>query len=183
MIQRKGYDLLFKSLASLPGSECPPWVLTCYGSGSTQSFQELADSLGIGKRVSFSTFLGVNELIQAYQAADLFVLATRSDTYGIVVHEAAACGLPLIVSRYAGASEVLVEEGVNGYVIDPDNTQEFAAKILRLLKDPQLRRSYGARSRQLAEHWDVKRNAERTYDWLTQLVAPPEERRHTWKTP
>jgi glycosyltransferase involved in cell wall biosynthesis len=180
-IHRKGYDLLFKALASLDCSKSSPWSLACYGAGSTAKLGDLAETLEISSRVRFSSFLGVSELIQAYQTADLFVLATRSDTYGIVVHEAAACGLPIIVSKYAGAAEVLVEEGSNGHVIDPEDTAKFADRLAELLKDSSRREAFGRRSREIAIKWDVKNNAARTFCWLSKLVEPPLERRHLWK--
>lgn len=75
---------------------------------------------------------------QELRQADVFVLPSREDTYAAVVHEAACLCLPLLVSKYAGASEALVEDGVNGYRLDPKNITEFADK-LEMLCAPDLR--------------------------------------------
>lgn len=169
LIFRKGYDLLFKALASMQGVPRDKWRLSCYGAGSSAELEILAGELGISDRLHFSNFLGVSDLIDAYQKADVFVLPTRSDTYGVVVHEAAACGLPLIVSKYAGASETLVEEGRNGFVVDPENTEILANRLQKLILDPVLRLSFAGRSRDLAQHWDVKNNAHRAMEWISEM--------------
>jgi len=93
-------------------------------------------------------------------------LASRADTYGVVIHEAAACGLPLVVSRHCGASSVLVEEGKNGFVVDPDDAATFANHLHTLIQDPLLRGEFAKHSRVIAERWDVKKNAEAAAHWL-----------------
>lgn len=167
-IYRKGYDLLFRAMAEVPGSHA--WELNCYGAGSHGDLECLANELKLGDRVNFSAFVGVSGLIEAYQAADIFVLASRSDTYGVVVHEAAACGLPLLISQYCGASEVLVEEGRNGYLIDPENTTSFAKRLGQMIANPEERVEFGQYSRQLAEKWDVRRNAANAAEWLKEML-------------
>ncbi|MBN8707884.1 MAG: glycosyltransferase family 4 protein [Verrucomicrobia bacterium] len=168
-IYRKGYDLLFRAMATLP-RKCA-WELNCYGAGSQLVMRELASDLGIVDRVNFFAFVEVSGLIEAYQAADVFVLASRSDTYGVVVHEAAACGLPLVVSKYCGASEVLVEEGKNGYVIDPEDTEAFARRLEEVISSPDKRAQFGRHSRELAEKWDVRRNAANAAEWLKERIS------------
>lgn len=170
-IFRKGYDLLMRALAAM-GPECKvPWQLHCYGSGSPNTLRSLCEELGIADRVFFTGFLAEKDLIAAYQESDVFVLATRSDTYGVVVHEAASCGLPLLVSKYAGASEVLVEEGANGFVIDPEDTKEFANRLSRMIENGELRKSQGLRSRAIAENWDVGKNAASAMLWIRSIAS------------
>jgi len=169
LIFRKGYDLLLAALAAMQGMPHEKWNLTCYGAGASTNLETLAAELGISNYVNFSNFLGVSDLIGAYQAADIFVLPSRSDTYGVVVHEAAACGLPLIVSKYAGASETLVKEGINGYVVDPKNSEMLADRLKKLILDPALRISFGGQSRNLSKYWDVKHNARRAIEWITKM--------------
>lgn len=167
LIPRKGYDLLFSALARVKAIFEKNWRLDCYGAGSPAQLMSLAEELGISDRVFFSSFLGLKDLIAAYQDSDIFVHPSRSDTYGVVVHEAAACGLPLIVSKFAGASETLVEEGCNGFVVDPDDTSQFCAKLETLMGDHDLCIRFGKRSRELAEKWDVQRNAGQAFQWLS----------------
>ena len=85
-----------------------------------------------------------------FAAADAFCLLSEYDCFGVVVAEAAAAGLPLVISRHAGATGHLVEEGANGWVVDPADTAGVAARIERLLADPKRRRAMGDESRRIA---------------------------------
>ncbi len=88
-------------------------------------------------------------LIALYCEADLLVLPTRADTYGLVLLEAMAMGLPVLATRVGGIGE-LVTDGVNGYTIPVDD-EEALAERLRLLKNAELRLRLGQHGRQLAE--------------------------------
>jgi glycosyltransferase involved in cell wall biosynthesis len=165
-IFRKGHDLLLRALGRPSLAGLPSWRLRCYGAGRPDDLQAMTLSLGLGNRAEFFPFLPQDELVRAYQNADLFVLPTRADTYGVVVHEAAACGLPLVVSKNCGASEVLVAQGENGFVVDPEDSEVFARHISKLVNDVGFRRACAGKSRGIAEKWDVRIMARRTGEWL-----------------
>jgi glycosyltransferase involved in cell wall biosynthesis len=95
-----------------------------------------------------------------YPLADVVVLPTFSDTWGWVVNEAFACGVPAIVSRAAGACDDLIIDGETGYSMEPGNAEELADRILRLLKNDELRSSMGTKARQLIERYSIERLAE-----------------------
>jgi len=172
-IYRKGYDLLIKALSTvdqrLGGKQ--RWIMRCYGSGETQDLRKLAIKECIGAKIEFYSFLNETELAKAYQNADVFVLASRKETYGVVLHEAAACGLPLVASTHAGATELLAQEGENAFCIDPENTAQFASALETIVVDMELRRRFGRKSREIAERWDVKLNARRTSRWIESLLV------------
>ena len=86
------------------------------------------------KNVHFIDFLNKNSLREYYNAADLFVLMTRGDTWGLVINEAMANGLPIITTDRCVAGVELVENGVNGYIIAVDDTDALVEKI-KLLRD------------------------------------------------
>lgn len=172
-IYRKGHDLLLKALGMvnkrLAGKH--PWILKCHGSGETRDLRELAAKLNIGERVEFHSFLGEADLIRAYQAADIFTLTSRRDTYGVVLHEASACGLPLVGSTLAGASELLIQEGVNGFRVDPNDTARVADALHEIIINRRLRGEFSQNSRRIAEKWDVRENAQRAAQWLNHLLG------------
>jgi glycosyltransferase involved in cell wall biosynthesis len=172
-IYRKGHDLLLKALAMANRRENirNRWRLKCYGSGETKELLKLADELGITHLLELHSFVGEAELALAYQEADAFVLASRKETYGVVVHEAAASGLPLIISKHVGAMDTLAKEGENAFCIDPDDTAMFAAVLEKVISDSELRNRFGQRSRAIAEYWDVSRNARRASQWIENLTA------------
>jgi UDP-glucose:(heptosyl)LPS alpha-1,3-glucosyltransferase len=94
-------------------------------------FREIAERLGIAKRCRF---LGAQSDVRPYYAvADIFVLPSHFETFGLVYLESLAMGVPVLVSQNAGASE-LIEDGRHGYRIDPNNVDDIAAKLQRLAR-------------------------------------------------
>ncbi len=109
-------------------------------------------------------------LVAAYQAAHVFVLPTKWDTYGVVFHEAACCGLPVLAGRQAGAVETLVFEGETGWALDAEDAEGWADKMELFLRDEHLGPQMGRRARAVAEEWGVKRLGADTLAWLQRLV-------------
>ncbi len=94
-----------------------------------------------------------DDLAQRYVDADVFALLSRHEPWGVVVNEAAASGLPLVLSDQVGAAADLLRAGENGFLV-PDGDVDAAAAVLRQLAgDPQLRARMGARSRELVRDW------------------------------
>jgi glycosyltransferase involved in cell wall biosynthesis len=164
----KGVDLLLNAFSSALFQD-DRLELRIVGSGDFAPYLQMARRLGINDRVSFSGFVDVDELVKEYCAADIFILTSRTDTLGVVAHEAACCGLPMLVSSHAGASEIFLEEGVNGFSINPLDSEMISDRILQLARDPKLRAKMGKASRKIGEKWCVKKNADRTSAWLKSL--------------
>lgn len=120
--------------------------------------------------LSFAGFQEGASLLKEYQAASAFILPSLGDTYGVVVHEAASCGLPLIVSTAAGASETLVVEGESGYRVAPRDPIALAHRMANLMDDPHLCARLGQGAREQALHWCTRRSGERVVNWLRQLL-------------
>ena len=112
-------------------------------------------------------FVNQSELPRYYAIADVFVLPTRQDTYAAVVHEAACLGLPLIVSRHAGAAGVLVREGGSGFIIDPADTSAFADRM-QVLLDAGLRQRMAAEARARGDELSAHRRGPAVWRWMKQ---------------
>lgn len=96
------------------------------------------------------------ELARLYASADVFCFPSTSDTFGQVLLEAGACGLPIVAAMAGGAPE-LVRDGVNGLLVPPDDAGTFAAALLELAQDPARRAALGRAGRRSAEArtWDA----------------------------
>jgi glycosyltransferase involved in cell wall biosynthesis len=97
--------------------------------------------------------LGEDELAQRYVDADVFALLSRHETWGVVVNEAAASGLPLVLSDRVGAAHDLLRHGENGFLVPADDVRAAADALHELATDGELRRRMGARSRELVRDW------------------------------
>ena len=95
----------------------------------------------------FTGYLTGEELATAYASADVFAFPSTTDTFGNVIIEAQACGLPVVVSDVGGPRE-LVEDGVNGFVTKAHDVDNFADALKTLILDSDLRAKMGARARQ-----------------------------------
>lgn len=96
--------------------------------------------------VWFPGFAQREDLAGLYALADALVLPTHSDPWGLVINEAMACGLPIIVSNVAGCAADLVKDGHNGYVVPPQDAAKLSAAIGSLFGKPDLRQKMSVRS-------------------------------------
>lgn len=112
-----------------------------------QTLERLAVESGVGDRITFTGRMPREALGVAYQASDVFVFPSTTDTQGLAIHEAALSGLPLIlIDRHL--SEVLID-GENGYIV-PQTQAAIADKVNELIEQPELRKRFGAASKKIA---------------------------------
>ncbi|HMJ07352.1 MAG TPA: glycosyltransferase, partial [Chthoniobacterales bacterium] len=95
----------------------------------------------------FTGYLAGEELATAYASADIFVFPSTTDTFGNVIIEAQASGLPVVVSDLGGPQE-LVAQGTNGFVTKAHDAESFAEAVRKLVVNPELRAQMGAHARQ-----------------------------------
>jgi glycosyltransferase involved in cell wall biosynthesis len=100
--------------------------------------------------------LGEDELAQRYVESDIFALLSWHEPWGVVVNEAAASALPLVLSDRVGASRDLLRDGENGFVVPAGDVGAAASALRRLAGDAELRRAMGARSRELVRGWSYE---------------------------
>jgi len=153
---RKGHELLLDALASVPHRA---WRLRCAGridrdARTTSRILERVRAHGFGDRVELVGDLDPRRLAVEYDRADLFVLATLYEGYGMAVAEALARGLP-VVATATGAIPDLVGDG--GIVIAPGDLEALASALTAMLGDADLRARLAAGARRARERlptWD-----------------------------
>ncbi|OLB15188.1 MAG: hypothetical protein AUH07_03240 [Gemmatimonadetes bacterium 13_2_20CM_70_9] len=147
--RQKGLDYLVKALAQLPPQRRVRLVVVGEDWGGVADLRSLARTLGIEDRILFKGLLARDEVLRAYASADVFVLPSLFEPFGIVLLEAMAAGLPVVASRVGGIVDV-VEDGKTGLLVPPRNPQAIADAIERLLSNPTLRQRMGAEARMRA---------------------------------
>jgi glycosyltransferase involved in cell wall biosynthesis len=161
----KGLDVLLRAFERVPGA------LVLAGSGNEEGrLRALA-----GDRVRFLGPLDRDELVEWYARADVFVLPSRSEPWGMVLNEAAAAGLPLVATEEVGAAQDLVEDGVNGFRVPSGDEAALAEALRRLADDPGFRQAAGARSRELARRFTPEAWAEGVAGLAERLTGPVPE--------
>ncbi len=157
----KGIDTVIRALPAIRAAH-PGTRYAVAGVGERlPHFQRLAAELGLGDAVRFLGAVPDEDLPAVYNAADLYVGASRrhdlmAEGFGISLVEASACGLAVVGGRSGGVPDA-VREGETGLLVDPDDPAAVAAGIGRLLGDAELRRRFGAAGRRAVEtyfNWD-----------------------------
>jgi len=157
---RKGHDVLLRALAGLRQLD---WVLDIYGAtdrdpACAAAIFALADTLGLSERLTFHGEQGDAALADAYARADLFVLASRYEGYGMVLTEAIAAGLPVVASG-AGAVPETVPPAA-GIVVGPDDPVALAGALTSVLtSSDRYRLLCGGAARQRFPDWPEQAGA------------------------
>jgi glycosyltransferase involved in cell wall biosynthesis len=145
----KGLDTLLRALVSLPDV-----TLSVVGDGAMRAeWEELAASLGIASRVHFAGEVDDDALPRIYQQATAFVLPSnaRSESFGTVLLEAMASGLPCVSTELGTGTSWVVQDGVTGLVVPPSDPPALAGAIDRLVLDPGMVRRMGQAGRERVE--------------------------------
>lgn len=159
--RRKGLQYVFQALGKLRDERVK---LIVVGSGEISQFRAIAQRLGIDRNIFFIGHS--SDVARYYAASDVFILPSTFDAFGMVVLEAMASGLPVIVSRNMGASEI-VADGEEGIVLkNYFDYNEIAESVRWLIETPSLKGKWGANARSKAEKfsWDIV--AEKTLEVL-----------------
>ena len=128
----KGFDQIIEILPSL-SLKIPDLVYMIVGDGTDRErLEKKAEELGVQKQVIFAGYVEEAEKADYYRLADLYVMPSKVEGFGIVYLEALACGIPVIGSK-ADASREVLQEGGWGVLVDPDNLKELENVILRSL--------------------------------------------------
>lgn len=161
-IPRKGFDVLLQAFGRIERERPDLRIsLLLIGGGPDQArYERIVREQGI-RHVTIKSFLQREELAPYWQIADIFVLPTRYDTWGLVLNEAAAFGLPIVTTEMAGAAGDLVKDGDNGFIVKPDDEAALARACLQLALDGDLRRRCGKRSKEIARQYSLRKMVER----------------------
>jgi glycosyltransferase involved in cell wall biosynthesis len=163
--ERKGLDVFLPIFKQVLDEEKA--ILRIVGSGEKESALKLqAEKLGLKNNIQFLGFLSDSEIRKQYSEASIFVLPSRYEGFGIVLLEALASGLPIVATR-TGISSKVVKEGKNGFIVDYKNMKE---SIVRLLRDDELRKRMGRRSREMAGDYSWSSAAKRMIAIYEELV-------------
>jgi 1,2-diacylglycerol 3-alpha-glucosyltransferase len=162
-----------------------PWHLVVLGDGALRGeLERRVATLGLATRVLMPGFKQYPELPLYYGLAQAFILASTTEQWGLVVNEAMASGLPVLVSECCGCARDLVQSGVNGYTFDPRDVSALTGLMVRLAENEDRRQAMGEASANLIDVWSpdvfaanlielsemVKRSPRRQTGWVDRLL-------------
>ncbi|MGH9263713.1 MAG: glycosyltransferase [Acidimicrobiales bacterium] len=137
----KGADVAVRALAALPHGDATLLLVGGpsgpAGDAELARLHELVAGLGLSGRVRFMPPQPHGQLASYYRSADVCLVPSRSESFGLVALEAAACGTP-VVAAAVGGLRTLVAHGITGYLVDGRDPQAYAAYVTKLLDDPAM---------------------------------------------
>ena len=159
-VYQKGFDLLLKAWAIVE-KECPDWMLTIVGQGERSQYETLIDELKIDR--NNCKLLGPAEQIQdEYMNSSLLVMSSRFEGFGMVLIEAMTCGLPVISFDCPCGPKDIIQDHVDGLLVEKGNIDKLAEAIIWMIQHPEQRKAMATkaienvqrfRMDQIAEQW------------------------------
>ncbi|WP_333689110.1 glycosyltransferase family 4 protein [Methylococcus capsulatus] len=150
------------------------WHLVILGDGALRPrLQAIIAEEAIGQAVHLPGFKQIQELPVFYALGSAFIHASTTEQWGLVVNEAMATGLPVIVSKRCGCAPDLVEEGRNGYTFDPYDVDALSRLMLKVASDDCDRAAMGRASQEIIARWSPETFAENLSKAVDAALNPP----------
>jgi glycosyltransferase involved in cell wall biosynthesis len=164
MIPIKNLDRLIRAYGTYRHSATEPWDLVLVGDGTHRKVLERIVATENIAGVVFAGFQQIESLPAYYGRAGAFVHPSLLDTWGLVVNEAMASGLPVLASDRIGCARDLVLEGENGFRFDPADQGRLAELLSRIAADQAAAAAMGRRSEEIIADWNLERFARAVWD-------------------
>lgn len=166
----KGQDVLIRAVARLK-STLPEMRVEFVGDGPRRNeLVELAQQLGVTDHCLFSGRLPHDEVLRRMAASSVTVAPSRSECFGLVNLESLAVGTPVVASDVGGIGEIF-HDGVEGFLVAPEDDEALAERIHMVLSDTTLRQTMSARARERFQVFEQCKVVREQADWLEQNVA------------
>lgn len=166
-VYRKGFDALINAWNDCKLSN--EYELIIIGEGILKNkYKEYISKFNISN-ITIVDFKQKNELFKYYKAADVFVLPTREDIWGLVVNEAMACGLPIISTDRCIAALELVDDFENGFIVTVDNAEMLSQKLKIVFDDLNLLNKMRTKSLEKIKGYTIENMAKQHFNLFTSL--------------
>ena len=154
LVKQKGFDRLLEAWRRVC-NENPSWRLAIIGAGPDEKeLKGLAETLDVQHYVDFVA--PIKNLAPVYQHAKLYAMSSRTEGFPMVLLEAMAAGIPAI-SFHCTGPDVIIRDGVDGFLVKQNYTDLLARKLAELMKNEPLRLEFGARAREVVERFSLEK--------------------------
>ena len=154
----KGFDRLLKAWAMV-ASKHPDWTMAIYGDGDKSPYEQLRQQLGLD--AARCQLNGVTTNIQdEYLASAMYVVTSRYEGLSMAMLEAISCGLPLVAFACPCGPRDVVDDGVNGFLVENGNVSQLAEKIIYMIEHPEERARMGQKAKLKSEQYKIENLAQ-----------------------
>jgi GalNAc-alpha-(1->4)-GalNAc-alpha-(1->3)-diNAcBac-PP-undecaprenol alpha-1,4-N-acetyl-D-galactosaminyltransferase len=181
LVPQKGFDILIRAFA-IVASRFPKWELVIWGEGPERSaLESLRDQLGLVERVSLPGLTKHPEY--ELWKSDLFVLSSRYEGFPNALLEAMVCGLPVISFDCPTGPSDIIQDDIDGLLVQPEDEDALARAMFRLMSDEHCRRRLGAQAVRVVERFGLDQVGEAWEKVLRQVVAGCADRKKPQSSP
>jgi glycosyltransferase involved in cell wall biosynthesis len=155
-ISRKGFEYLMDAIQIINNHNI---IVYAIGEGPLRNhYSEKIKRLNLNDSIFLNGQMSKDKILGYCKSADMFILPSLEDIWGLVINEAIACGLPVITTERVGAAYNLVKSGENGFIIPPKNSGILAEKINEILLDGKLN-LFSKKSLEIAQAYTIEQMA------------------------
>jgi glycosyltransferase involved in cell wall biosynthesis len=170
-VSRRNIDLLITAFFH-SGLHAAGVSLVLVGQGPCkEQLLEQIDRLGLSRHVVILSSVPNPDMPGLYALADFVVLASKFDQWGLCINEAFAAGTPAIVTRTCGVAHELVHDGVNGFIVEPDDESALAMKIMQLGTNGTLRERFSVNALTSVRRWTPALFASNTIELAESMIG------------
>jgi len=168
---QKGYDMLVEAWA-LVGVRHPGWVLDIFGTGEWK--QMLTDRIVELNMVGKINLCGLTtDVVSKYLDSSIYVMSSRYEGFGMVLIEAMSCGLPIVSFDCEYGPGEIITDGVEGFLVTPNNIQQLADKICQLIENEPLRKQMGVQAHKSVSRYAIENIMPQWIDLFENTVKLP----------
>jgi len=169
LVNKKGFDVLIEAF-NVVTKEIQDIDLIIAGDGPERDFLEKTiKKLNLEDRVKLYGLVNREEVLKLLKGCEFLILPSREEAFGIVILEAMACIKPVVATRSGGPEEI-IEDGINGLLVDKENFQELAEAITNLLNDIELRDRILKNSQDIIQNFDIANAGKKYLDIFRKCV-------------
>lgn len=152
----KGARYLIEAMETIRQKNQPVRLILIGEGGEEEALKLLVRQLNLGDYIDFLGQIPNEEVPRYMAAADVFVLPSLSEGFPNVILEAMASGLPIVATKVAGLAEI-IKDGENGFLVEPENPEQIALKVLLLLEDDDLREKISGNNKERVKDYTFEK--------------------------
>jgi len=172
LIPQKGFDMLIDAW-KIVSDRHPEWILRIYGECEQKEYLAQINRLGIEKTCKLEG--AVSDIVDKYLESSIFVLSSRFEGFGMVITEAMACGLPAVSFACPCGPKDIINDGKDGFLVEPGNIETLAEKIIYLIANEDIRKKMGLEARANSERFKMESIASQWKTLFESLLLPQQK--------